>query len=164
MAAPQVDGGRRAGARTLNPDLHAADVIRAAQADGPPAGRRGWTAELGWGILDAGRRGGARRARIDRRAAGLAALRAPRRPRRAASRCAWTGAAPTPRRAGCASGVRSYEVYARVDGGRGAAVIARTARSVARARARRRRYGFYTRRRRPGRQPRARPAPTSEPG
>ena len=79
MAAPIV-AAVAALARDLNPDVHAADVIRALKetASRPPGS--GWSPELGWGILNAG--------------AALAAIAHDRPPRagleaaRAASACA----------------------------------------------------------------------------
>jgi subtilisin family serine protease len=53
MAAPIV-AATAALARALNPDAHAADIIRVLKqtASRPPG--TGWTPELGWGILNAG--------------------------------------------------------------------------------------------------------------
>ena len=145
-----VDGraaGRRRRARscaTLNPDLTAADVVRAAQGDrAPPAGQR-LGPRAGLGDPRRGRRACAarRRSTAARRVSKLTAPSRTAPARR--SRCA--GAAATPRRAGCVpSGIERYEVYRSADGGALRSSRARRKTRLRRPRpARRRRYRFYT--------------------
>ena len=140
MAAPQV-AAAAALVRALNPDLHALEVVRLLkQTARRPAGA-GWSAELGWGILDAGAALTAA-ARIDRRPP-ISRLSAPRRTHARAFRVRWTArdtAAPGLRPAG----VSYVEVWRAVD--------RRRARRIARSRrhsllvrgAPGHRYSFFT--------------------
>jgi serine protease len=112
MAAPIV-AATAALARTLNPDVHAADVIRVLKDTATRPAGSGWTPELGWGILNAGSALAAVRT-IDRRPP-VSKLRGPsvvRRPR--AVKLTWSGrdrALPklTP------SGIAHYDVYRSTD-------------------------------------------------
>jgi serine protease len=139
MAAPQV-AAVAALVRTANPDLAAGDIINLIkQTARRPSG--GWTAELGWGILDGGAAVTAAR-QLDRRAP-TSRLSAPRRSTKRTFKLRWSGrdsAAPgvTP------SGIRFYDVYAARD--RGAAKrVARTSDSTMRFRAKvGSTYRFYT--------------------
>lgn len=65
MAAPQVTA-TAALVRALNPDLSVRTVVRLIKRTAHRPRGRGWTPELGWGILDAGRAVNVAR-RIDRR-------------------------------------------------------------------------------------------------
>ncbi len=80
MAAPMV-AAAAALVRHLNPDMPAAEIVRLLkQTARRPAGT-GWTADLGWGILDAG--------------AALALAADDRPPRRRSRRsAAWAAHAP----------------------------------------------------------------------
>ena len=108
MAAPIV-AGAAALARTLNPDVRAADIIRVLkQTASRPAGS-GWTPELGWGILNAGAALSAVAA-IDRRAP-TSKLRGPSRvrtPRRV--KLTWTGRDRTLPKLR-SSGIARYDVF-----------------------------------------------------
>jgi hypothetical protein len=112
MAAPIV-AATAALARALNPDVHAADVIRVLKDTATRPAGSGWTPELGWGILNAGAAMAAVRA-IDRRPpvsklSGPSLVRQPR-----AVKLRWSGrdrALPklTP------SGIAYYDVYRSTD-------------------------------------------------
>ena len=52
MAAPQV-AATAALMRRMNPDLKAGDIIRLLKRTARRPAGRGWSPELGWGILDA---------------------------------------------------------------------------------------------------------------
>lgn len=139
MAAPIV-GAIAALARALNPDARASDVIRTLKQTARRSA--GWTAELGWGIVDAGAALSAV-AGIDRRAP-VSKLRGPRRVRTARRpRLTWTGRDPA--KAGLrASGVAHFEVYRSTNRGRYKR-IKRTSRTSMRVRVRAgSRYRFYT--------------------
>ena len=141
MAAPIV-AGVAALARSLNPDVRAADVIRVLkQTASRPAGS-GHSPELGWGIVNAGAALAAVAA-IDRRPP-ASKLRGPKRVRRPrAVRLSWSGrdVAPPKLRA---SGVAHYDVFRSTN--RGAYKrIKRTKSTVLSVRTRAgSRYRFYT--------------------
>jgi len=108
MAAPIV-AGVAAMARELNPDATAADIIRALKESATRPAGSGWSAELGWGILDAAAAVNAVRA-IDRRAP-ESKLSGRARVKKARSvTLRWAGADDAP--AGLTpSGIDVYEVY-----------------------------------------------------
>ena len=141
MAAPIV-AAVAALARALNPDAHAADIIRALKqtAKRPPGS--GWTPELGWGIVNA-QTALTAIASVDRRPPS-SKLRGPRRVRNArTSKLTWTGrdvARPKLR----ASGITYYDVY-RSTNRRVYTRIRRTSATSMRVRMRAgSRYRFYT--------------------
>jgi serine protease len=139
MAAPQV-AAIAALMRRLNPDAGVADVLRALkQTARRPTGA--WTDQLGWGILDAGAAVEAVSV-LDRRPP-VSRARAARRTRARRFRVRFIATDPTPPgvRAG---GVRAFELWRSVDGGR-FRPIARTARrSVLVRGAGGHRYAFFT--------------------
>lgn len=109
MAAPQV-AGAAALVRSMNPDLSAREVVRllkrTARRD---AGRGGWSAQLGWGILDAGR--AVEAARTVDRGVPVSRLSATAGARPGRVVLSWTASDPTP--AGVvSSGVTTVEVVA----------------------------------------------------
>jgi len=140
MAAPQV-AAAAALVRALNPDLHALEVVRLLkQTARRPAGA-GWSAELGWGILDAGAALTAA-ARIDRRPP-ISRLSAPRRTHARAFRVRWTArdtAAPGLRPAG----VSYVEVWRAVDRRRARRIARSRRRSLLVRGAPGHRYSFFT--------------------
>jgi serine protease len=108
MAAPIV-AATAALARALNPDIHAADVIRVLKETASRPAGSGWGPELGWGILNAGAALSAVRT-IDRRPP-VSKVRGPalvRRPRVVKLR--WSGRDPTLPKLE-ASGIAYYDVY-----------------------------------------------------
>lgn len=139
MAAPQV-AAIAALMRSFNPDASAADVVRILkQTARRPAGA--WTAQLGWGVLDAGT-AMETVARVDHRAPASKA-RAVRRTRHRRFRVRFRGRDRAP--AGLrASGLAAFELWRSVSGGRFRR-IARTARHSVLVRGEPgRRYGFFT--------------------
>jgi subtilisin family serine protease len=141
MAAPMV-AAVAALARDLNPDVHAADVIRALKetATRPPGS--GWSPELGWGILNGGSALAAIR-KIDRRAPS-SKLRGPARVRRARTlNVTWTGKDRAPAKL-LASGIAYYDVFRATDKG-AYKRIKRTKKTALRVQAKAgKRYRFYT--------------------
>jgi subtilisin family serine protease len=115
MAAPMV-AATAALARNLNPDLSARDVIRLLKetASRPPG--TGWTADLGWGIVNPPEAMRVART-IDRRPPS-STLRGPRRVRTARTiTLRWSGTDTAP--AGLeSSGIDRYAIYRRTDGHR----------------------------------------------
>jgi subtilisin family serine protease len=108
MAAPIV-AGIASLARALNPDAHAADVIRALKETASRPAGAGWTPDLGWGIVNAA---AALRAvaAIDRRAP-VSKLRGPARVRKPrTSTLRWTGRDPALAKLR-PSGIAYYDVY-----------------------------------------------------
>jgi hypothetical protein len=108
MAAPIV-AATAALARALNPDVHAADVIRVLKDTASRPAGSGWSPELGWGILNAGAALAAVRT-IDRRPP-VSKLRGPslvRQPR--VVKLIWSGRDRAPAKL-TASGIAYYEVY-----------------------------------------------------
>jgi subtilisin family serine protease len=139
MAAPQVAA---AGAliRHLNPDLTAARIVRLLKETARRPSGTGWTADLGWGILDAGAAVEAARG-IDLRAP-TSSVRAPARTKGRTITLRLRGADSAPPGV-VASGVASFRVFRSIDGGRPVR-FAVTTRSRLRVSARRRaRYAFY---------------------
>ena len=109
MAAPQV-AATAAMMRVLNPYATVADVIAALEGSASRPAGTGWTAEVGWGILNAGAALDAIR-RVDRLAP-TARLTAPRQSRRRTFTVRWTGLDPHPG-ALVATGIAYYEVAVR---------------------------------------------------
>jgi serine protease len=141
MAAPMV-AAVAALARDLNPDVHAADVIRALKetASRPPGS--GWSPELGWGILNGGSALAAIRT-IDRRAPSskLRGSSRVRRPRTLTVK--WTGKDRAPAKL-LASGIDHYDVFRATDKG-AYKRIKRTSKTSLRVQAKAgKRYRFYT--------------------
>ena len=108
MAAPIVTGVA-AMARHLNPDATIGDILRTIKETASRPAGSGWSADLGWGVIDAGKALEAMRV-IDRRAP-QSKLRGEKRVRRARSvTLKWTGADKAPQGL-TPSGVDVYEVY-----------------------------------------------------
>jgi serine protease len=139
MAAPQVAA---AGAllRTLNPDLPVARVLRLLKETASRPAGAGWSADLGWGILNAGAAGEAA-SRIDARPP-TATVRAPSRTRSRRINLRLRGSDTGPANV-VVSGLRKYRVY-RATNGRRAVKVAVTRRRTLRLKARPgSRYAFY---------------------
>jgi subtilisin family serine protease len=141
MAAPIVAGVAALG-RRLNPDAHAADIIRALKETATrPAGST-WTPELGWGILNAGAALTAIAA-LDRRPP-TSKLRGPSRVHRVRSvTVRWSGADRAPPKLK-ASGIAYFDVFRSTNRGAYKRIkrtkdTSLTVRTVAGAR-----YRFYT--------------------
>ncbi len=143
MAAPIVAGIAALG-RTLNPDAHAADIIRALkQTATRAAGTSDWSPELGWGIVNAGAALTAIAA-IDRRPP-TSKLRGPKRLRQArTSTLTWSGSdRALPKLT--ASGVDYYDVYRAANRSKTFRRIKRTTRKTLRVKFKAgSRYRFYT--------------------
>lgn len=146
MAAPQV-AALAALVGELNPFLSAPEKIRLIKETARRSG--GWSADVGWGIIDAGRAVEAAR-RIDRVAPASKArarkrVRMPRSARRASLRLRWSGS-DQPGSAGLlASGVASYDVYMKRGRGRYRRIRRSTRRRSAKLRLKPGVYRFYTR-------------------
>lgn len=112
MATPMV-AAVAALIRHLNPDLTAADVIAVIKRSARRPAGGGWTADLGWGILDGGAALSAA-AHIDRRPplATLAPL--PRRTRNGRLALRWTAGDPAPPGV-IAPGIDHFEVWRSID-------------------------------------------------
>jgi serine protease len=140
MATPMVSA-TGALIRHLNPDLTAAEIVRLIKETARrPAG--GWTADLGWGILDAGA-ALTRAAGIDRRAPASRVKALPAFTRKATITVRWSAADKAA--AGVrASGLARFELWRATDGGRFKRLFSttRTARQVTLRRGGR--YRFYT--------------------
>jgi serine protease len=122
MAAPQV-AAVAALVRALNPDLPVRAVVRLLKRTASRPPRAGWSAELGWGILDAGRAVRAA-SRIDLRRPVSHVSAAPGA-RRGTIALHWTADDPAPEGV-AASGVRSVELtLTPVRGGRTRSLTAR---------------------------------------
>lgn len=124
MAAPMVTAVA-AVIRRLNPDLGAADIVRVLKQTAARPRGTGWTAELGWGILDGGAAAAAART-LDRRAPASSVRAAARvvRGRSVLLTIKSADTAPT----GCVpSGVRRVELWRGTNG----AAPRRIAKSVA---------------------------------
>jgi serine protease len=147
MATPQVTA-LAAMVGALNPFLGATDKLRVLkQTARSPAG--GWTGDLGWGIVDAGRAVDTAR-RIDRVApASAASARRRQRPRRgrrrALVRVRWSGSDPAGAPALLPSGVASADLHLRRGSGRDRRVRAGLAPGLLRLRLRPGVYRLYTR-------------------
>ena len=139
MAAPQV-AAAAALIRHLNPDLPAARIVRLLKETARRPTGTGWTADLGWGILDAGAAVSAARG-IDLRPP-TSSVRAPSTTKGRSVTLRLHGADTAP--AGVvASGVAKFRVFRSIDGSRPVR-FATTTRSRLRVSARRRaRYAFY---------------------
>jgi hypothetical protein len=127
--------------RHLNPDLSVAEILRVMkQTANSPSG--GWTQDLGWGILDAGKALAAARV-IDHRPPTSRVLALPAQTRKRRITVRWTGSDPAPPGL-IPSGIDRFELWESVNGRRftRVAVTAATSRSLSvRPRTR---YGFYT--------------------
>lgn len=140
MAAPQVTA-TAAMMRVLNPYATVTDVITALKATASRPAGTGWTANLGWGILNAGAALEAIR-RIDRQAP-VSELSAPRTSRTREFVLRWAGHDQRSPEL-VASGIARYYVYARAGAGR-ARLISSTTRHTLRFRGRPGvRYVFFT--------------------
>jgi subtilisin family serine protease len=140
MATPMV-AATGALIRHLNPDLTAAEIVRLIKETARrPAG--GWTADLGWGILDAGA-ALTRAAGIDRRAPASRVKPLPAFTRKPTITVRWSAADKAA--AGVrASGLARFELWRATDGGRFKRLFSttRTSRQVTLRRGGR--YRFYT--------------------
>jgi subtilisin family serine protease len=110
MAAPQV-AATAAMMRVLNPYAWVRDILRTIKRTAQRPRGRGWTSDLGWGILDAGAALEAIR-RVDRLAP-VSRLITPRVTRKRSWVLRWTGH-DARRRELVASGIAYYELYERV--------------------------------------------------
>ncbi len=138
MAAPQV-AATAAMMRVLNPYASLNDVLRLLKQTATRTS--GWSADLGWGIVNAGAALDAIR-RLDRLAP-VSRLRSPRTSRTLTFTLTWSGHDQS-RPGLIASGIDDYDVYVVTAGGR-PHVLARTRRHSLRFTGRRgRRYSFYT--------------------
>ena len=114
MAAPQV-AATAAMMRVLNPFASLSDVLTTLKRTATRPAGTGWSADLGWGILDAGAALDTIR-RIDRLPP-VSQLLAPRLARRRVFLVRWSG--HDRRYPGLiASGIARYNVYVRINGGR----------------------------------------------
>jgi subtilisin family serine protease len=140
MATPMVSA-TGALIRHLNPDLTAAEIVRLIKETARrPAGA--WTADLGWGILDAGA-ALTRAASLDRRAPASRVKPLPARTSARTITVRWSAADKAP--AGVrASGIARFELWRATDGGRFKRLLSttRTSRRVTLRRGGR--YRFYT--------------------
>ena len=140
MATPMV-AATGALIRHLNPDLKAAEIVRLIKETARrPAGM--WTADLGWGILDAGT-ALTRAASIDRRAPASRVKPLPALTRKPTITLRWSAADKAP--AGVrASGLARFELWRATDAGRFKRLL--STRSTSRHVTLRRggRYRFYT--------------------
>jgi serine protease len=146
MAAPQV-AALAALVGALNPALSAGEKMRVIKQTARRSG--GWNANLGWGIIDAGRAVDAAR-RIDRyppvsKARAKPRARVPRGRRRAAVRIRWSRADPSRHAGLLPSGVRWVDLYAKRGHGRDRAVRRRSRRRSALLRLTPGVYRLYTR-------------------
>lgn len=140
MAAPIVSAVA-ALVRELNPDLTALEVVRLLKETAARPAGTGWSAELGWGILDAGAAISVARG-IDRRAP-VSRLRRTAGPRDGRVTLRWTVRDAAPARL-LPSGLDTIEVW-RSANGRKARRVARTRKSSVRLKvARGSRYDFFT--------------------
>ena len=123
--ATGIVSGVAALVRSLNPDLSPAEVVRLLKATARRR-RPGWSAELGWGIVDAAAAvEGARR--LDRRAP-ASRLRGPRTTRSGLVRLRWSGRDEAPPGVR-ASGIAAYELWRKAPGHRPVRVLRTTRRS-----------------------------------
>jgi serine protease len=140
MATPMV-AATAALIRHLNPDLDAAEILRVIkQTARRPAG--GWSADLGWGILDAGA-ALARAAGLDRHAPATRVDSLAERTRRAVITVHWHGHDFAPRGVR-ASGIARYELWRSLDGGPARRVLSTRDTEGRIALRRSGRYAFYT--------------------
>ena len=145
MATPQV-AALAALVAELNPYLSVRDKLVVIKRS---ARGSAWGPELGWGIIDAGAAVDAAR-RMDRvrprsRAGSRHVLRIRRRRRTRLIRVSWSAWDPAGAARLIPSGVRSYDLYMKRDGGRYRRVRRGSRRRFALLRLRRGHYRFYTR-------------------
>ncbi len=114
MAAPIV-AASAALVRELNPDIPVLEVVRLMKATARRPQGTGWTAELGWGILDTGAAVAAART-MDRRPP-TSRLRKPGRPKAGRLTLSWTAADRAPARL-VAGGLDTVEVWRSANGRR----------------------------------------------
>jgi hypothetical protein len=140
MATPMV-AATGALIRHLNPDLEAAEIVRLIKETARrPAGV--WTADLGWGILDAGA-ALTRAASIDRRAPASRVKPLASLTRKPTITVRWSAADKAP--AGVrASGIARFELWRATDGGRFKRLLSTTGTSRQVTVRRGGRYRFYT--------------------
>ncbi|WP_026912815.1 S8 family peptidase [Patulibacter minatonensis] len=113
MAVPMV-AGVAALVRSANPELSAPDVLGVLKRTARRSG--GWTADVGWGIVDARAAVDAGR-RLDRRAPSAVFSTTPKPVRSATVRLAWRGSDRSPKPQ-IPSGLRTVELWRSVEGGR----------------------------------------------
>lgn len=140
MAAPQVTAVA-ALVRRLNPDLGAGDVIQLIKRTARRPGGAGWSAELGWGILDAGAAIAA--ARGEDRRPPVSHLTSPHRLVGGRITLRLSGSDPAPPQV-VSSGIARFEVWRSVNGGRARRLLATTRRTLHVPARRGVRYGFYS--------------------
>ena len=112
MAAPQV-AAAAALVRRLNPDLHVRDVLRLLKRTARRPAGVGWTADLGWGILDASAAVAGARSTDRGRPSSRIVLATPFGDDSVVLRLRGQDASPRGVRA---SGIARYEVWRSVDG------------------------------------------------
>lgn len=140
MAAPIVSAVA-ALVRELNPDLTALEVVRLLKTTAARPAGANWDAELGWGILDAGRAVAAARV-IDRRPP-TSKLRRPAKPKDGRVTLRWKAKEVVPARL-VGSGLDVVEVWRAANGAK-ARRIARTRKTSLRVKVRAgSRYEFFT--------------------
>jgi serine protease len=141
MATPMV-AATGALMRHLNPDLGVAEIVRMIKETARRAAGTGWTADLGWGILDAGA-ALRKAAAADRRAPSSRVATLAARTHKRTITVRWTGTdtSPTGVRA---SGISRYELWRSTEGGRFRRLFSttRTSRRVTLRRGAR--YAFYS--------------------
>jgi len=127
--------------RHLNPDLGVAEILRIIkQTARSPSG--GWTQDLGWGILDAGRAVAAARV-VDHRPPTSRVLALPAQTRKRRITVRWTGSDPAPPGL-IPAGIDHFELWQSVNGRRFTRVAVTGASSRSVSVRPRTRYGFYT--------------------
>jgi serine protease len=115
MATPMV-AATGALIRHLNPDLDVAEIVRLMKETARRPAGGGWTADLGWGILDAGA-ALTRAAATDRRAPASRVAKLATRTTKRTITVRWKGTDRSP--AGVrASGISRFELWRSIDGGR----------------------------------------------
>ncbi|MEA2271244.1 MAG: serine protease [Solirubrobacteraceae bacterium] len=141
MATPMV-AAAAALMRHLNRDMGAVEIARILkQTARRPAGT-GWTADLGWGILDAGAALATVRT-LDRRPPSSKIRRTPRRTRQTHVTLRWTGR-DVPRAGVAVSGLAGFELWRSLNGRRARRILS-TPRTSSRVRLRRgSTYAFFT--------------------
>jgi serine protease len=141
MATPMV-AATGALVRHLNPDLGVSEIVRLIKETARRPAGSGWTADLGWGILDAGA-ALTRAVSIDRRAPASRVARLRSRTHKRTITVRWTGADSAP--AGLrASGIARFELWRSTNGRRFRRLLSttRTSRRVTLRRGSR--YAFYS--------------------
>lgn len=140
MAAPIVAAGA-ALVRELNPDIPVLEVVRLLKATARRPAGTGWTAGLGWGILDVGAAVSAART-IDRRVP-TSKLRRPGKPKDGRLTLRWTAADPSAPEL-VASGVEEVEIWRSANGRKARRVATSRGSQVRLKVARGSRYAFFT--------------------